>query len=297
MRKTLPPLGWIRAFESAARHLSFTHAAEELSLTQAAISHQIKGLENHLGSRLFIRLPRGLSLTDAGLAYLPAVHESVERLKAATQELFSQEDSKLLTVKVNMVFFMTWMAPRMSRFIAQHPNINLRITSNIWQDNRESSADSDMEIRYGHGKWREMQADRLTWDELFPVCSPAYLKANPPLATPDDLANHTLLHVIGYEEGWGYWLSQIKHNYFEIDQRFQFDSLVSALEMAVVGEGLALGRTSLVEGMIKSGKLVIPLEQKVRTAEAFHLVYSNSKLKSPQAAAFGQWLLEEIEQQ
>lgn len=297
MQKSLPPLGWIRAFESAARHLSFTHAATELNVTQAAISHQIKGLENHLGSELFIRLPRGLSLTDAGSAYLPAVHESVERLKAATQELFSQEDSKLLTIKVNMVFFVTWMAPRMNRFTARHPNINLRITSNIWHDDKESSADSDLEIRYGHGKWRGMQADRLTWDELFPVCSPDYLKTNQPLATPDDLANHTLLHVIGYEEGWGYWLSQIKHNSFDMEQRFQFDTLVTALEMAALGEGLALGRTSLVDGMIKSGRLVIPLEQKVRTAEAFHLVYSSSKLKNSQAAAFRQWLLEEVEQQ
>ena len=297
MNKGLPPLNWIRAFEAAARHLNFTHAATELNLTQAAVSNQIKGLENQLGCVLFIRLARGLELTNAGHAYLPAVQESVERLKAATEEIFGQGRSKLLTINVNLSFFISWLAPKMNRFVAQHPDINLRMTTNVWDSFIDDSADNDLEIRYGHGEWKGKQADRLTWDELVPVCSPDYLKNSPPLATPDDIANHTLLHVYGYEEGWGYWLSQTEHSPIEINQRFQFDTLATTLEMAIHGVGLALGRTDLVDEMLKSGRLVMPLELKVATEEAFYLVYSSSKLDHPQAAAFRNWLLEEIAQQ
>jgi len=294
MNNGLPPLNWVRAFEASARHLSFTHAATELNLTQAAVSNQIKGLENQLGCILFKRLARGLELTNAGYAYLPAVQESIERLKAATQEIFGHGRSKLLTINVNLSFFMGWLAPNINRFVVQHPNINLRITTNVWDKGVDEGADSDFEIRYGHGKWGTKQADRLTWDELFPVCSPGYLKNSAPLETPDDIANHTLLNVIGFEEGWGYWLSQTEHCPIEINQHLQFDTLGVALEMAARGMGVTLGRTNLVTEMIKSGRLVAPLEQKVVTDEAFYLVYGSSKLNHPQACTFRDWLLEEI---
>jgi len=297
MNKGLPPLNWIRAFEAAARHLSFTHAATELNLTQAAVSNQIKGLENQLGCVLFIRLARGLELTDAGKAYLPAVQESVERLKVATQEIFGQERSKLLTINANLSFFISWLAPKMRRFVDQYPDINLRMTTNVWDSFIDDSADNDLEIRYGHGEWKGKQADRLTWDELVPVCSPDYLKNSPPLATPADITNHTLLHVYGYEEGWGYWLSQIEHDPVEINRNFQFDALATALKMAVHGVGLALGRTDLIAEMVNSGQLVMPLEEKVATEEAFYLVYASSKLNHPQVATFRNWLLEEVAQQ
>lgn len=293
MKKKLPPLNWIRAFEASARHLSFTHAAIELNLTQAAISQQVKGLEAQLGTILFKRLPRGLELTDAGSAYLPAVHESVERLTVATEEIFGQGRARLLTVRVNMVFFLKWMATRIGRFRSQNPDINLRITSNIWVDDREKSAETDLEIRYGKGKWPGLQSDRLTWDSLFPVCSPEYLKEKP-LNCPKDLVDHTLLHVIGYEEGWGYWLSQTGHDNLEISQGFQFDTLITALEMAALGEGLALGRTSLTEEMIRSGRLVAPFAQQVPTDEAFYLVYPSQQLKHPHAEAFRNWLVKEV---
>jgi LysR family glycine cleavage system transcriptional activator len=296
MKKRLPPFNWIRSFEAAARHLSFTHAALELNLTQAAVSQQIKGLESQLGAILFKRLPRGLELTNAGSAYLPAVNESIKKLTIATEEIFGQGRSNLLTVKVNLVFFCQWLAPKIGRFRALHPDINLRITSNIWIDEKENSADSDFEIRYGKGKWQLLKSDRLTWDDLFPVCSPDFLKKNTALLTPDDLQNHTLLHVIGYEEGWGAWLNQTNHEHLRLSQGFQFDTLVTALEMAALGEGLALGRTSLVDGMIKSGRLVAPFEQRIPTDEAFYLVYAGSQLNHPHAEAFRNWLLEEVTQ-
>ncbi len=293
MKKKLPPLNWLRSFEAAARHLSFTHAAHELNLTQAAISQQVKGLETQLGTTLFKRLPRGLGLTDAGAAYLPAVHEAIERLTVATEEVFGQGRPKLLTIRVNMVFFMTWLAPRLHSFRALHPDINLRITSNIWVDEREKSVETDMEIRYGKGQWQMLQSDRLTRDQLVPVCSPGYLESEKALRSPDDLLQHTLLHVIGYEEGWGHWLKQTGYAHLPLSQGCQFDTLVTALEMAVLGEGVALGRSSLVADMIASGKLVAPFEQQVPTDEAFYLVYPPQQLSHPHADAFRSWLLTE----
>ncbi|GAB55440.1 LysR family transcriptional regulator, glycine cleavage system transcriptional activator [Glaciecola punicea ACAM 611] len=295
MKKKLPPLNWIRSFEAAARHLSFTHAAVELNLSQAAISQQIKGLEHQLGTVLFKRLPRGLELTNAGAAYLPIVHESVERLRVATEEIFGQGRTNLLTIKVNLVFFMNWLAPKISDFRITYPEINLRITSNIWINDKDTPSDNDFEIRYGKGKWKGLQAERLTWDNLLPVCSPNYLNSNAPLITPNDLANHTLLHVIGYEDGWGYWLNQTNHEHLKISQGFQFDTLITALEMAILGEGIALGRTSLVDEMLSSGKLIAPFKEQIATDEAFYLAYASSNLIHPHANKFKEWILNKID--
>lgn len=297
MKKRLPPLNWIRAFEASARHLSFTHAANELNLTQAAISQQVKGLESQLDCLLFRRLPRGLELTDAGAAYLPAVHDSVERLSVATEEIFGQGRTGLLTIKINMVFFMKWLAPKIKDFKALHPEINLRLTSNIWvnEAERENNLDSDLEIRYGKGQWKGMTCDRLTWDKLFPVCSPEYLNAHPMDDNSFEPSEHTLLHVMGYEEGWGYYLKKANFNEAKMDKGFHMDTLVSALELAVLGDGIALGRTSLVDSAIGSGQLVKPFTTELETDEAFYLVCPNSHVKHHQVEVFRQWLLTQIE--
>lgn len=295
MKKRLPPLNWLRSFEASARHLNFTQAAHELNLTQAAISQQVKGLESQLGAPLFKRLPRGLALTDAGLAYMPAVHESIGRLAAATDELFGKGQSRQLTIRVNLVFFTTWLAPRLHRFYQKHPDIQVRFSSNIWRDDNDK--DTDLDIRYGHGVWPGLKADRLSWDELFPVCSPEIIKDVSLPAPIDILAENTLLHVIGYEEGWGYWLDQTGAYYSDTSSGIQFDTLISALEMAVLGQGFALGRTSLVADMIASGKLVAPFEEKVETSEAFFLTSPISQYLNPSAEAFSQWVLAESQAQ
>lgn len=293
MKKRLPPLNWLRSFEAAARHLSFTGAAAELNITQAAISQHIKGLESQIGTPLFKRLPRGLALSDAGLAYLPAIHEAIERLSAATEELFGQGRPKLITIRVNLVFFTTWVAPRLARFKALHPNINLRFTSNIWAG--EGYKDADMEIRYGQGAWPGMKSERLTWDELFPVCSPSLYTAAAPLDSIEVLSRYTLLHVIGYEEGWGYWLRKAGGSHLDNAQGLQFDTLISGLEAAAQGLGFALGRSSLVQEMIAQGRLMAPLGPRIATSEAFHLVYPDHAYLHPHAEAFRTWLKQEVE--
>ena len=242
---------------------------------------------------LFKRLPRGLELSEAGQAYLPAVHEAIERLSAATDEIFGQGHRKVLTVHVNLVFFMHWLAMRLPEFRRLHPDINLRITSNIWVG--DTDVEADLEIRHGQGKWTGLKADRLTWDSLVPVCSPSLATDLKPLNTPEDLAHHPLLHVLGYEEGWGYWLKKAGADRVDSSQGLQFDTLISALRLAELGQGVALARSSLVEHMLEEGTLIAPFEQRFSTEEAFYLVYSPLVTAKPQAAAFIAWLVSQAQ--
>ncbi|WPY93240.1 transcriptional regulator GcvA [Limimaricola variabilis] len=291
-KKNTPPLNWLRSFEAAARLMSFTRAAAELNMTQAAISQQIKGLEAHLGASLFNRLPRSLELTETGKAYLPAVHEAMERLAAATNEIFGEGRGRLLTVRVNLVFFTRWLAPRLARFRDRHPDIGLRFNSNIWLTEHEKVA-AQLDIRYGKGNWPGLDADRLTWDSLMPVCSPELARGVAAQSMDEALTVNTLLHVIGYEEGWGYWLRRAGFTHLDASHGMQFDTLITALEMAERGHGIALGRTSLVAGALAEGGLVAPFDVEAPTSEAFYVVSARGQYQPPQARAFRDWLVEE----
>ncbi|MBK3468459.1 MULTISPECIES: transcriptional regulator GcvA [Pseudomonas] len=291
MKKRLPPLNWLRAFEASARLLNFTHAAQELNLTQAAISQQLKALESQLGAALFKRLPRGLELTEAGMSYFPVVRESVERLAAATDEIFGQGHRSALIVRSSLVFFTHWLAMRLPQFRRLYPQINLRIASSIWVEDSES--DADLDIRYGQGRWPGLKSERLTWDTLVPVCSAALAAGEPPLNQPQDLIRHELLHVLGYEDGWGYWLKKSGAEDVDSSQGLQFDTLISALEVAELGQGIALARSSLVRHLLDSGRLVAPFGSEVTTKEAFYLVYAAHSMVNPDAAAFAEWLCAE----
>jgi LysR family transcriptional regulator, glycine cleavage system transcriptional activator len=295
MKKRLPPLNWLRSFEASARHLNFTLAASELNMTQATISQQIKGLESQLGCALFKRLPRGLELTDAARAYIPGVRESIEKLAVVTDEVFGKERSHTLTVRVNLVFFNTWLAPRLADFRHNYPDIDLRFTSNIWPD--QENKEADIEIRYGKGMWPQLISDRLTWDQLIPVCSPQLLSHDQlsrnrlPPANPRELSEHTLLHVIGYEEGWGYWLNRLGYHSIDASQGIHFDSLMTAMEMAVQGHGIALSRTSVASALLESGGLIKPFEESVPTDEAFFVAIASNKPIQSHVQTFRNWVI------
>ena len=297
MKKRLPPLNWLRAFEASARHLNFTLAAAELNMTQATISQQIKGLESQLGCALFKRLPRGLELTDAARAYIPGVRESIEKLAVVTDEVFGKERSHTLTVRVNLVFFNTWLAPRLADFRHHFPDIDLRYTSNIWLDKENKEA--DIEIRYGKGMWPDLISDRLTWDQLIPVCSPQLLSSDQlsrnctPPADPRELSDHTLLHVIGYEEGWGYWLNRLGYHSIDASQGIHFDSLMTAMEMAVQGHGIALSRTSVAATLLESGRLIKLFEETVPTEEAFFVAIPSNKPIQSHVQTFRNWVIDQ----
>src|SRR6201982_863050 len=207
MSARLPSLNGLRAFEAAARHLSFPQAAAELNVPQTAISHQIRRLEEELGIRLFIRKNRALALTPKARDYLPGVRAAFNDLRLATERLLRKDDDKVLTVSTLASLAAKWLLPRLSSFQEAHPGIDVRIpTSTALVDFK--SGDVDAAIRYGRGHWPGRRADWLTGDELFPVFSPALLGGSKGLKSPQDLAHHTLLHSIGgYDDDWRLWLT------------------------------------------------------------------------------------------
>ncbi|WP_044871795.1 LysR substrate-binding domain-containing protein [Pseudomonas sp. LFM046] len=287
-QKALPPLNWLRAFEVSARCLSFTHAALELHLTQGAVSQQIRQLESHLGVALFKRLPRGLALTEEGQSYLPVVQDAITRLAVGTNEIFGQHRQRPIKIRGSLSYLLLWLAPRLAEFRAAHPHVDIRYISNLWV--KELDGEDDMEIRWGHGQWPGLVSQRLTWDTLFPVCSPDLL-ARSPLTEPADVARHGLLHVLGYEEGWGYWLKRVGAHDVDYSSGMQFDTLASTLRMAELGQGIALARSSLVEDLLREGRLVEPFSQRIEASESFYLVRGSGTDLHPDAMTFATWLV------
>ena len=290
MGQKLPPLAWLRAFESAARHLSFTHAAGELNLTQAAISKQVKLLEHYLREPLFHRRPRSLVLTKVGAAYLPKVRDAFDRLAAGTQEVFGNRRSEVLTLRAAAGFAVNWIAPRLPHFFEQHPKTPIRIVSSIWNEEFDKER-FDLDIRYGNGKWPGFASHRLTWECLEPLCAPDLARGNNALKSPDDLANHRLLHVMGYEEGWAIWLGAAGARSVDAGRGIQVDNSLLAFEIAATGAGVALGRTSLIGPDLGSGRLVRPFAQPVAIREAFHLIEPGDGASHPDAHILRDWLV------
>ncbi|MCE0464492.1 MULTISPECIES: LysR substrate-binding domain-containing protein [Pseudomonas] len=289
-QKPLPPLNWLRAFEVSARCLNFTHAAEELCLTQGAVSQQIRQLESHLGVALFKRLPRGLGLTEEGQSYLPVVQDAITRLAVGTNEIFGQRKRRPIKVRGSLAFFVHWLAPKLAEFRQAHPQLDIRYISNIWV--KELDGEDDLEIRWGRGQWPGLVSQRLTWDSLFPVCSPE-LMARSPLKVPADVAKHSLLHVLGYEEGWGYWLNMVGADNVDSSAGLQFDTLVCTLRMAELGQGIALARSSMVADLLADGRLIEPFSQRIEASESFYLVRGSGTEQHPDAVTFATWLVEQ----
>lgn len=292
MVRRLPPLNAVRAFEAAARHLSFTRAAEELHVTQAAVSHQIKSLEESLGLRLFDRRHRALALTAAGQRYLPGVRAAFERLATATEQLVGAEARGAVTVSMLSAFATKWLLPRLSRFRAAQPEIDVRITTST-QLVEFGRDDVDMAIRYGHGRWPGVEAVRLVSEDLFPVCAPALLDGKSPLRQPTDLAHQTLLHVGAFPEDWRVWLTAAEVSGVDPTRGPQFDMTLLALDAAANGLGVALGRTALVAEDLASGRLVKPFELIVPIETAYYVVTPARRALAPKVAAFRDWLLQE----
>ena len=292
MSGKLPPLNWLRAFEASARHLSFTNAAQELNLTQAAVSKQIKLLENYLREPLFVRRPRSVVLTKAGEAYLPKVRDSFERLAAGTDEIFGRRANEPLTVRVAVGFGVNWLSARLPRFMELYPNKRIRLTSSVWNEPLDVE-DFDLDVRYGTGNWPGYQSHQLTSEALIPLCSPMLLDGALPLQTPSDLVHHTLLHVLGYEEGWAIWLKAAGCSTAHAGEGLHFDNSLVAFEVAAAGLGVALGRSSLIDPDIANGRLVAPFDSPVAVKEAFHLLWPHSSNAHPDAILFREWLVNE----
>jgi LysR family glycine cleavage system transcriptional activator len=273
--------------------LSFTRAAAELNLTQAAVSKQVKMLEHYLGENLFERRARHLLLTKSGAAYLPRVRDSFLRLSEGTREVFGYRKGELLTLRVSIGFSAYWLGQRLHRFRTQHPGIDFRIISSVWSEEPDDDA-VDLEIAYGNGNWPGFRCERLTREQLIPVAC-VHLLNNQPLQKPADLHGHTLLHVIGYEDGWSIWLQRNSIENINPGQGLQFDTSILAFQAASTGLGIALGRSSLLGDLLHSGQLVAPLQSVVEIEEAFYVLDREKDNQHPHVEIFRDWLLSEAQ--
>jgi LysR family glycine cleavage system transcriptional activator len=291
MTVRLPSLSGLRAFEAAARHLSFTRAAAELNVTQTAVSHQIRRLEEQLGLRLFVRRNRSLLLTREAQDYLPSVRAAFEDLRLATERLLRPDRPALLTVSTMPSLAAKWLMPRLAGFQEAHPAIEIRITASAQLvDFRRDEV--DVAIRYGRGRWPGLRADWLMTEDLFPVCSPALLAGERPLRRPEDLAHHTLLHARMSRDDWQLWLTAAGLPPTLASRRgLTFDETLMALEAAIDGLGIALGRTPFVEADIAAGRLVVPFGVKLPAEAGFYVVAPHETAEAAKIAAFRQWLI------
>ena len=288
----LPSLRALRAFEAASRHLSFTRAADELNVTQAAISHQIKRLEAQLGMPLFRRLNRALLLTEAGQSLFLAVNEALELMATAVDRLHRHDQTGEVTVTTMDSFAATWLVPRLGRFRKLHPEIDIRITtSDVSIDFARETV--DLGIRYGYGDWPGLHVEKLMTEELFPVCSPALLETGPPMNKASDLSRYTLLHD-DMRIDWRMWLMAAGvEDLVDTDRGLSFGHSNLVIQAAIHGDGVALARSVLVATSLAEGQLIKPFELALPTNYAYYVVCPEVNLQRSKIKAFREWLFKE----
>jgi LysR family transcriptional regulator, glycine cleavage system transcriptional activator len=287
--RMLPPLNALRAFEAAARLLSFTRAAQELHVTQTAISHQMRNLEAHLGVRLFVRLPRRLMLTPEGQAYARELGRVFERIGDATAALEARPRREVLAVTSVPSFAARWLVPRLGRFGEAQPHTDLRLVATERHVDlaRESV---DVGIRFGYGRYAGLRTEKLMDDEYFPVCSPGLLRRRRSL----DLRRHPLLHDDS-PDGWRRWLRAFGVTGVDPERGHVFSDASMTLQAAADGRGVALGRRVLVSGDLAAGRLVRPFPHAMPADQAYYLVSAEHSGELPKVKAFRAWLRAEIE--
>jgi LysR family glycine cleavage system transcriptional activator len=298
MTRRLPPLNALKAFEAAGRRLSFSKAAEELHVTPAAVSHQIKTLEELLGVPLFRRATRVVHLTEAGRRALPLVSDGLDRLDEAIQLVREHEAAGELRVTVPTTFAARWLVPRLHRFSASRPDINVRIDAN---NNPVDllAGEADIAVRYGSGDYRGLVSEPfIAGETIAPFCSPCLLTGKHPLKRPEDLCHHTLIHLeveqlmFGWPT-WDMWLKAAGVEGVASSSGPVFAQHEMAINAAIAGQGVVLASLLFIEPEIAAGRLVIPFDVRISTGFGYFLVGVAESLKRPKVAAFRNWLLEE----
>ncbi|MCP3700757.1 transcriptional regulator GcvA [Aliivibrio sp. S4TY2] len=289
MSRRLPPLNSLRVFEAAARHLSFTRAAEELFVTQAAVSHQIKALEEFLGLKLFRRRNRSLLLTEEGQSYFLDIKEIFSSLSEATDKVLERSAKGALTISLPPSFAIQWLVPRLSDFNNQEPDIDVRIKA-VDMDEGSLTEDVDVAIYYGRGNWPGLRVELLYQEQLLPLCSPQVLLNEKPLATIDDLRFHTLLHDTSRKD-WKLFVKQFELAGMNVNQGPIFSHSTMVLQAAAHGQGIALGNNVLAQPELDAGRLVAPFEEVLISKNAFYLVCSEKQADTGRIATFREWIL------
>ena len=278
MVKALPPLAWFRAFESAARRLSFTAAAEEIGMTQSAVSQHVKSLETSLGVALFIRRPRGLSLTDDGRKLLPQVSSALETLTVAARNFDTVPSKNVLTVAASVSVAQWLISPRLNEFTNKNPEINIRFLSTIWPDDFHTVR-ADVEIPFGSQKQFGRNATRLEPSGLVALKSPKF---------SGNIESSTLIESVGTSDGWKLWAESVGGNPMP---KIFVDSYGAAMNLAINGNGIALVSNILAQDAIRSGKLIMADKTLLTCNEGYYLRYNDKNLLAKQ---FHDWLINSL---
>lgn len=295
MKRSLLPLNALRAFDAAARHMSFKLAADDLSVTPAAISQQIRSLEDFLGVDLFRRTNRSLVLTEAAQLSLLPLKEGFERLEEAVDIIAGSKSSTVLKVSVSPSFASKWLVPRLASYYEHRPDAIVKISATM-QVTDFKAEDTDVAIRYGRGNYDGLESEELLRETLFPVCAPGLFDGE--AATPCAVLKHTLIHDDSSIEdesapNWTMWLKAAGVTAPDGMPAIHFNSNALAIEAAVAGRGVALARSAIAEEDIKAGRLIKPFGEAVPVNFAHHIVYPKDKIKNERVQDFIEWLREE----
>jgi LysR family glycine cleavage system transcriptional activator len=295
LRRKLPPVNSLVVFEAAGRHLNFTRAAEELALTQSAVSRQIQLLEEHLGAALFQRQGRGLHLTRDGVRLHRAVTMGLGHVADVAVDIRRHRGPGELTVASSVSFASYWLVARLAKFRAANPDVELRLVASTRIPDLVA-AGVDVAIRYGNGRWEGVEAIRIFDNEIWPVCAPRYLEGRPRLREPADLLDETLLHLGQFDRNWVTWPAWLKSHGIDAAPRkrgLEFDNYLVLLQAALRGEGIALCGERLAEDFIARGDLIRPLDAALRSDRSFYLLHTAGVPLTPSAQRFKEWLLAE----
>ena len=299
MAQRLPSLNALRAFEAVARHLSVAKAADELHVTPAAVSQQLRVLEEDLGVEHFTRVKRALRPTEIAEAGYGDLRDGFDSLARGVAKMRARTGRSLLTLSVEPSFAATWLVARLERLRRRQPELDVLLETSMRLVNLEREG-FDLAIRYGAGVYPGLESARLFAEEVFPVCSPRLLETPAPLRQPSDLRHHTLLHlewVSAYVEwpDWAAWLAAAGATEIDARRGPRFTDHALALQAAVEGQGVALGSTALIADDLAAGRLVAPFDFCLTTRFGYFLVWPKDAAKRPEAAAFRAWLLDEAQ--
>jgi LysR family glycine cleavage system transcriptional activator len=294
MSRRLPPLNAVRAFEAAARCGNFTRAAEELCVTQGAVSRHVATLEDWLGVRLFERARHGIQLTPQGQAYYATVRAGLEQIEQGTRQIQRSPDEKRLRIKLPPTFAIRWLMPRLARFHAQHPDIDVQITTSHQRADFDRE-DVDVSI---HSEPRVPQGPgyrRLFGEILLPVCAPGLLHKGPPLQVPDDLAKHVLLCSMNRPNDWPAWLKAAGARGVDGNNGLKFENAALAYQAAADQLGVIVALLPFVQDDLAAGRLLEPFRLRVETQGAYWLACRPSAEKPQRVQAFEEWIIAEAE--
>lgn len=286
------PMNGLRTFDAVARHLSFSRAANELCVTQGAVSRQIANLENVLGVSLFLRTNRQVRLTPKGLQLHSAIGEPFQRIREGVSALNTRTDDLILKVNVPPTLGIRWLVPQLANFHGVHPEIDVQLTTSHHTVDFNAE-DVDVAIYWGDGNWKGVTVDFLIGETLIPVCSPQLLAENP-IRTPEDLNRHVLLHSMNRTDDWLIWKQAMKIDNVEWQQVLKFENSALTYQAAIDQLGVVVAQHVFVAEDLATGRLVAPFPDMVPGERAYYLVYPNEQKNKKKVAIFRSWLLEMI---